>query len=147
MQIESVTAENFDEVLPLVAAYQEFYQAQPDHERNRRHFSRLLADESLGTQFLARGEDGRPLGMATVYFTLSSVRACTQCLMNDLYVVPAVRGQGIGRALVEHCRAFAAQRGFDAVIWTTAHDNLTAQRLYDSLPTTRSAWLHYRLPT
>jgi len=147
MKIETVTAENLAEVLPLVAAYQQFYEATPDEERNRRHFGRFLEDHTQGILFLARGPDGAPWGMATLYFTNSSVRACVQCLMNDLYVVPQSRGQGVGRALIEHCREYARQRGYDAIVWTTAMSNATAQRLYDSLPSTRSEWLHYRLPT
>jgi GNAT superfamily N-acetyltransferase len=147
MQIETVTDANFAEVLPLVAAYQEFYLAAPDTERNRRHFSRFLADHSQGILFLARADDGAAVGMATLYFTNSSVRACVQCLMNDLYVVASARGQGIGRALIEHCRQHAQQLGYDALIWTTASSNATAQRLYDSLGATSSQWLHYRLPS
>ncbi len=98
-----------------------------------------------GIQFLARDDAGRPVGMATLYFTDSSVRACEQCVMNDLYVVPGVRGRGIGRALIEHCRAYARQRGYPAIVWTTAATNATAQRLYDGLSAERSEWVHYRL--
>jgi len=147
MHIETVIAENFSEVLPLVAAYQEFYRAVPDAQRNRRHFSKFLDDHSQGILFLARADDGAALGFATLYFTNSSARAVVQCLMNDLFVVPAARGQGIGRALIEHCREHARKLGYDALVWTTAMSNATAQRLYDGIGGERSEWLHYRLPT
>ncbi len=147
MHIETVTHENFESVLPLVAAYQEFYRVAPDTERNRRHFGRFLEDHSQGILFLARGDDGAVLGFATLYFANSSVRACAQCLMNDLYVVPDSRGLGVGRALIEHCGSHARSQGYEAIVWTTEQSNVTAQRLYDSLPAARSAWLHYRLPT
>lgn len=146
MHIETVTPASFDDVLPLVAAYQVFYGAEPNEARNREHFGRFLNDHSRGVQFLARDEAGNAVGMATLYFTYSSVRACEQCLMNDLYVVPEVRGRGIGRALIEHCRNFARERGYRAIVWTTATDNATAQRLYDALTAERSTWVHYRLP-
>jgi GNAT superfamily N-acetyltransferase len=146
MHLETVTAKNFDDVLPLVAAYQVFYGAEPDAPRNREHFGRFLNDHSRGVQFLARDEAGRAVGMTTLYFIYSSVRACEHCLMNDLYVVPEVRGRGIGRALIEHCRSFVRERGYPAIVWTTAADNATAQRLYDGLSAERSEWVHYRLP-
>src|ERR1700689_4425185 len=123
MHIETVTGDNLSDLLPLVAAYQEFYQATPDVERNRRHFSRFLADHAQGILFLALADDGTPLGMATLYFTNSSVRACVQCLMNDLYVVAGARGQGIGRGLIEHCRQHAHSLGYEALVWTTAVSN------------------------
>ena len=76
---------------------------------------------------------------------LGSVTPGEYCLMNDLFVVPAARGQGVGRALILHCLAYAQSRGFGAIEWQTALDNATAQRLYDSLPSERSGWYSYTL--
>ena len=146
MHIETVTAETFERVLPLIADYQRFYEATPDEARNRAHFSRFLGDHSGGIQFVALGDDGGALGFATLYFTYGSVSARVNCLMNDLFTIPAARGQGIGRTLILHCLAYAKEHGFDSIYWQTAQTNATAQRLYDSLPTTRSAWYTYTLP-
>ncbi len=144
MMIETVKASNFDDALPLLAAYQEFYGVPPDVERNRRHFSRFLDDHSQGVLFLARDQRAA-IGVATLYFPFSSVRAGVQCLMNDLYVVPEARGQRVGRALIEHCQRYAREHGYAALVWTTAAGNHTAQRLYDKLGAERSDWVHYRL--
>lgn len=145
MNIETVSAGRLNQVLPLIAAYQRFYQAQPDDARNRTHFSRLLDDQARGIQFVALGEQSQALGFATLYFALGSVSPGEFCLMNDLYVVPEARGQGVGRALIRHCLGYAQSRGFDAIEWQTALDNHVAQRLYDSLPTERSGWYTYTL--
>ena len=145
MQIETVTAQTFERVLPLIAGYQRFYKAEPDEARNRAHFWRLLDDHAAGIQFVALDETGQALGFATLYFPLGSVTPGVACLMNDLFVVPETRGQGIGRALILHCLSYAKAHGFAKIHWQTALDNHTAQRLYDSLPTTRSGWYTYRL--
>jgi ribosomal protein S18 acetylase RimI-like enzyme len=145
MQIETVTTQTFERVLPLIAAYQRFYKAEPDAGRNRAHFGRLLDDHDSGIQFVALDEAGQALGFATLYFPLGSVTPGVSCLMNDLFVVPEARGQGIGRALILHCLSYANAHGFTKIHWQTALDNHTAQRLYDSLPTTRSGWYTYRL--
>jgi GNAT superfamily N-acetyltransferase len=146
MPIETVTEATFELVLPLIAAYQRFYEATPDEARNRAHFGRFLRDHSDGVQFLARADDGRPLGFATLYFPYSSLSAGVYCLLNDLYTVPEARGQGVGRALIGHCARHARGLGFARIAWQTAQTNATAQRLYDSLPTTRTAWFTYTLP-
>ena len=145
MQIETVTAQTFERVLPLIASYQRFYKAEPDEARNRVHFGRLLDDYDAGIQFVALDEAGQALGFATLYFPLGSVAPGVACLMNDLFVVPETRGQGIGRALILHCLSYAKAHGFPNMHWQTALDNHTAQRLYDSLTTTRSGWYTYRL--
>lgn len=145
MRIETVAPETFELVLPLIADYQRFYRATPDEARNRAHFSRFLHDHARGIQFVALGEQGQALGFATIYIALGSVSAGEYCLMNDLFTVPAARGQGVGRALIQHCLAYAQSRGFGAIEWQTALDNNTAQRLYDSLPTKRTGWYTYEL--
>jgi GNAT superfamily N-acetyltransferase len=146
MTIETVTEATFELVLPLIAAYQRFYEAPPDEARNRAHFGRFLHNHSGGVQFIARADDGRPLGFATLYFPFSSLSAGAYCLLNDLYTVPEARGRGVGRALIGHCARYAGELGFTRISWQTAQTNATAQRLYDSLPTTRTAWFTYTLP-
>jgi ribosomal protein S18 acetylase RimI-like enzyme len=65
--------------------------------------------------------------------------------MNDLYVDAAARGQGVGRALIEASAEVARERGALHLEWSTAPDNATAQRLYDSTGAIKSTWLDYEL--
>lgn len=145
MQIETVSDATFEHVLPLIAAYQQFYEAVPDPARNRAHFAQFIADQTHGIQFVTLDDAGRALGFATLYFPMGSVTPGQYCLMNDLFTVPESRGQGIGRALILHCLRYAQSRGFSKISWQTALTNATAQRLYDSLPTTRGGWYTYTL--
>ena len=145
MTIETVTPHNFEAVLPLIAGYQHFYGAEPDENRNRAHFSQFLEDHSRGVLFVAL-DDGAAVGFATLYCPFSSVRARAIRLMNDLFTVEAARGRGVGRALMEYCRHYAAAHDFPTLEWNTAQDNVSAQRLYDALNAKRSAWLNYNLP-
>src|SRR5262245_24390989 len=92
MHIETVTTATFEQVLPLIADYQRFYEATPDEARNRAHFGRFLADQSGGIQFVALDDARQALGFATLYFPFSSISAGQYCLMNDLFTVPAARG-------------------------------------------------------
>ncbi|MHA1158660.1 MAG: GNAT family N-acetyltransferase [Alphaproteobacteria bacterium] len=54
------------------------------------------------------------------------------CYLSDLFVDPAVRGHGTGRALIDHVRHFAAGRGMPQVRWLTNQYNHEARRLYDT---------------
>ena len=86
--IEFVTKENLDDVLPLIRAFQEFYDVPDiDDERNRAFFSQFGKDTPFGCQFLYRDKDV-VLGFATVYFSFVSTVAKKVGVMNDLYVSP-----------------------------------------------------------
>ncbi len=148
MAIEQVTTRNLEEVLPLIAAYQRFYQVETvDDDRNRAFFGQFARGHAPGVQFLYRSDEGRAVGFATLYFFYSSTSAEATAVMNDLYVSPTVRSGGVGRALILHVREHAAALGYRRILWMTATDNERAQRLYDSLPTTKSSWFEYELPT
>lgn len=147
MQIraEPITESQYETLLPMIAAYQGFYEAKAiDPERNRRFFSRFIAPSEEGMLIGAwRGEE--LIGYACLYWHHSSTRALDTVLMNDLYVDEAARGQGVGRALIEASAEVARERGAPLLEWSTAPDNATAQRLYDSTGAEKSTWIEYEL--
>jgi GNAT superfamily N-acetyltransferase len=134
-----------DDLLPMIAAYQRFYEVEKiDDERNRAFFSRFLAPSGDG-MLLGAWRDGELLGYACLYWTFTSLVPAEIVLMNDLYVVPEARGQGVGRALIEASASAARERGAHHLQWVTAPDNETAQRLYDSTGASREASIEYEL--
>ena len=133
-------------LLPLVAGYQRFYEAEPDDARNRAFFARFVAPSDDGLLLAAWDGDGAAVGFATLYWTFSSVSARESVLMNDLFVTGDARGRGVGRALIEAAEDAARERGLRRLTWMTAPDNAGAQRLYDRTGAERSSWLEYELP-
>jgi GNAT superfamily N-acetyltransferase len=145
IEISPVAGEEFEALLPLVAAYQRFYEVDDiDEERNRAFFRRFLAPSEDGL-LLGAHDDGELVGYACLYWHFSSLAAAESVLMNDLFVSAATRGRGVGRALIEAGAAVARERGAIHLEWATAPDNLTAQRLYDSTGAERSEWVGYEL--
>ncbi len=145
VDIAPVTAAELEQLLPLIAAYQRFYGVEEiDEERNRTFFRRFLAPSEIGMLIGAHQGD-RLVGHACLYWHFSSTLATDTVLMNDLYVDESVRGQGVGRALIEASAAVARGRGAPHLEWATEPDNLTAQRLYDSTGAERSEWVEYEL--
>ncbi len=145
IEIAPVSAAEFELLLPLIADYQRFYEAEGiDEERNRAFFRRFLSPSDDGMLLGARDGD-EILGYACLYWHFSSTQAVETVLMNDLFVSEAARGRGVGRALIETSAAVARERGAGHLEWSTAPDNLTAQRLYDSTGAERSEWVTYEL--
>jgi GNAT superfamily N-acetyltransferase len=144
-RIEPVAPAQLERLLPLIAAYQRFYEVEEiDGERNRAFFARFLAPSENGLLLGAwRGEE--PLGYACLYWHFTSLVPAETVLMNDLFVDPAARGQGVGRALIEASADVARSRGAHHLEWATAPDNEPAQRLYDATGATRTTWIEYEL--
>lgn len=145
LEIGPVAADEFERLLPLIAAYQRFYEVDEiDEQRNRAFFHRFLAPSKDGLLLGAR-DGGELVGYACLYWHFSSLSASESVLMNDLFVSEAARGRGVGRALIEASAAVARERGAAHLEWATAPDNHVAQRLYDSTGAERSEWVEYEL--
>ena len=141
--IHTISSENFEEALPLIKAYQAFYGVTDISDRhNRIFFSQFGINSTAGCQFMYCNEN-QALGFATVYISYSSTLADRVAVLNDLFVLPEQRGQGIGKQLIEHCQSYATKRDCARLQWLSSQDNKQAQALYDSLETNKSPWYFY----
>ncbi|MGA8747083.1 MAG: GNAT family N-acetyltransferase [Solirubrobacterales bacterium] len=135
----------FEALLPLIAAYQRFYEVdQIEAGRNRVFFRRFIAPSEDGL-LLGAWDGGQPVGYACLYWTFTSLVPAEIVLMNDLFVTEGSRGQGVGRALIEAAAEIARERGAHHLEWVTAPSNATARRLYDSTGAEREEWIAYEL--
>ena len=148
MHIEAVTEADIDELLPLMRAYCDFYEVAPSDHALTDMALALLDDPDLeGVQLIARDDDGRAVGFATIFWSWSTLSASRIAVMNDLFVHPDGRGGGYADALIAACVDHARERGTTSLQWQTAKDNETAQAVYDRVGGRREEWLDYSLPT
>lgn len=73
-----------------------------------------------------------PDGLALLRFRPSLWSAGPECYLAELYVVPARRGNGLGRALLDAAVALAVERGADRIELGTSEDDHAARALYES---------------
>ena len=141
------------ELMPMLRSYCDFYRVDPSDEKLAELSRALIADPGQGLQLIARQQDGIqrdgtagiPLGFATIFWTWQTLYAARVGVLNDLYVTPQSRGTGTGRALISHCLQLCHERGAAKLVWETAPDNETAQRLYDGIGAEKSTWFAYEL--
>lgn len=118
--------------------YLAFYETALPEEVYRNSFDRMLAGNA-GEPNEFRGMiaevDGRPAGLVHFYFHRHGWKIEDVCYLQDLYVDPAFRGTGLGRALIETVYDAADRQGCPAVYWLTQEFNATARRLYDRIAT------------
>jgi GNAT superfamily N-acetyltransferase len=143
--VRPIAEPDLEALLPMIAAYQRFYEVEDiDTERNRSFFRRFVVPGDDGIM-LGAWRSGELLGYACLYWTFTSLIPAKTVLMNDLYVAETARGQGIGRALIEASAEIARERGAAQLAWVTAPNNATAQRLYDSTGASRQDTIEYIL--
>jgi ribosomal protein S18 acetylase RimI-like enzyme len=86
------------------------------------------------TVILLAGREGEePCAVAVMRFRLSIWEPDLECYLAELYVAPARRGQGIGRALMEAAMAAAREQGAGYMDLGTAETDVAARALYESL--------------
>ena len=85
----------------------------------------------------------RIAGLAHYLFHPSTTKVGPSCYLNDLFTVEALRGQGVGRALIEAVGGCAKAGGASSVYWQTHETNATAMRLYDRV-SAKSGFIVYR---
>ena len=117
----------------LWTGYLEFYETSVSEEVYATYFERLLGDDPRDLTCLIAEKDGRAVGLTHYLFHRHGWRLEEVCYLQDLFVDPAARGTGAGRALIEAVYAAADAEGAPAVYWLTQDFNTTGRLLYDRI--------------
>jgi GNAT superfamily N-acetyltransferase len=127
-EIIQARPEQVDVAAPLFDAYRQFYKQPSNLERARDFLRARLAREESLVYLAMRG--GEAVGFMQLYPSFSSIALKRLWVLNDLYVVPAMRTHGVGAALLECAKDLARRTEARGIILSTATDN-PAQRLYE----------------
>jgi GNAT superfamily N-acetyltransferase len=130
--------------LRLFKGYIEFYKANVAEAVIDETWRRLLAgspDFHIGLVAVAANDT--PCGLAHVLFHRSTWSPTCYCYLEDLFVDPARRKTGAGRALIEATYREADARGATRTYWATQEFNYAARALYDQVAT-KSVFVQYR---
>jgi GNAT superfamily N-acetyltransferase len=95
----------------------------------------LFGERPVAESVVAEVE-GRVVAFALFFTNFSTFLARPGLYLEDLYVQPAQRGSGIGRALLRHLAALAAARGCGRFEWSVLDWNANAIRFYESMGAT-----------
>ena len=129
---------------PLLAAYAEEMRATLAGHRpaGPEAQAALLAAHPAAEVLVAEDAAGLPCGFA-VLFDLPEIVFARSCgMLDDLFVHPASRGQGIARALIAAAAAMGRARGWSHLRWIVPEANAGAIALYDRIAA-RADWRSY----
>ncbi len=112
-----------------------------DYERLSHEVTATEADlhEALFAQQPSRAHailadiDGRSVGLALFYYTLSTFKARPNIFLEDLFVEPGHRGTGIGLALMRHLAARAVAEQCGRLEWRVLNWNQPSIDFYQRI--------------
>ncbi|KIH80736.1 GNAT family N-acetyltransferase [Pseudomonas batumici] len=132
IEIRPVTAADQAVWRPLWQAYLKFYDTELPDSIYQSTWQRFL-DPAEPTNAALAWQDGKAVGVVHFIYHRSNWSIQNSCYLQDLFVTPGLRGTGVGRLLIEHVYATAAQAGCNRVHWLTHETNATAIQLYERI--------------
>jgi ribosomal protein S18 acetylase RimI-like enzyme len=105
----------------------EYEDVTPGPRKLAERISFLLGEGDTEVLLAGSGPDG----IAVLRFRPAIFSEALECYLAELYVAPARRGQGLGRALMEAAIALARERGADHMDLGTSEDDVAARGLYE----------------
>ncbi len=138
-----------DDVAHLLRLVRELavYEREPDAVvATERLLHEALFGSDPSASCLVAETEGAVVGLALWFPTFSTWLGRPGLHLEDLYVDPAHRGSGIGRALLCALAAIAADRDWGRVDWQVLDWNVDAQAFYRSLgANSLNDWTTYRI--
>lgn len=129
--VRRATGRDLKVLVSLFEAYRRFYR-QKSAPRRARQFLRQRLRRGESIIFLATNA-GAAVGFVQLYPSFDSLTMRRLWVLNDLFVPPAARRQGVAQALMTRAARFAKQTRAKGLILETAVDNRAAQKLYETL--------------
>ena len=143
-EIRPAQASDKERWLVLWQGYLDFYKTVLTSQQSELTWSRIMYPE-FNMKCAVAVQDGQVIGFTTYNLQNSTWSANGHCYLEDLFVDPAARGTGAGRALIDYVKDFAISNKCSRLYWNTDEDNATARKLYDTY-TLESGKRQYRVP-
>jgi GNAT superfamily N-acetyltransferase len=132
-QIQPATAEDVAVIFQLIRELAEYERAPNDAVATEEGLRDVLFGHQASAQVVIAREGGEPVGFAVYFFNFSTWLGRPGLYLEDLFVRPAHRGKGYGRALLVRLAQIAQERGCGRMEWAVLDWNEPAIQFYKKL--------------
>jgi GNAT superfamily N-acetyltransferase len=126
----------------LWRGYCDFYEREPNEMVADYTWQRIMDPASPVQAIVADAPGVGVIGMANYMLHESTAALTPVCYLQDLFVEPDERGEGVGEALIDWLVAQMQAQGWARLYWNTRENNYRARGLYDKY-TSRDAFVRY----
>jgi GNAT superfamily N-acetyltransferase len=146
LEIRQARPDDVPLLLVLFRELAEYERLQDQLQATQELLERALFSERPAAEALVAEHGGAPVGYALFYPTFSTFLAIQGVWLEDLFVRPAHRKSGAGRALLAAVAARARERGAQRLEWSALDWNELALGFYRGLGAQRmDEWVTHRL--
>lgn len=124
--------------------YTRFYEREPNEAITRHTWTRILDSKSPVDSIVIEDDTGRVIGIANYLLHENTSALKPVCYLQDLFVDPASRAHGAGKAMIDWLVAEMKRNGWSRLYWATKENNYRARGLYDKF-TPHSGFLRYQI--
>ena len=134
-------------ILTLIHALAQYEKAAPEEVPvNLDVLRESLFGASPAAEVLLAEVDGETAGFALFFHNFSTWQGRRGLYLEDLFVYPAMRGRGIGKALLRELARIAMERGCARMEWAVLDWNAPSIAFYKSLgAVSMDEWTIFRL--
>ena len=114
---------------------------------SQRQLSNALFGRKRFAEVLLAFWNEAPAGFAVYFYQFSTFKTAPVLYLEDLFVKPAFRSRGIGRALFDRLKILAQERGCCRMQWAALDWNEPALRFYKGIGAEQQVeWVRFELP-
>ena len=132
-EIRTTAEADLPVILSLIRELAEYERAPDAVVATEAGLREVLFGEKPSAEVLLALEEGEPIGFAVYFFNFSTWLGRPGLYLEDLFVRPAVRGKGYGRALLERLAQIAQERNCGRMEWAVLDWNDPAIQFYRKL--------------
>jgi GNAT superfamily N-acetyltransferase len=145
-EIRPAKPDDCDIILSLIRELAEYEKLAHEVETTAEKLRATLFVDPPAAHCVLAFADGQPAGFALYFFNYSTFLAKRGLYLEDLFVKPAHRGAGLGKALLLHLARIANARGCGRMEWSVLDWNEPAIGFYKKLGAVPMAeWTVFRL--
>ncbi len=133
MALRRAVRADVPEILRLIRALAEYEKLASDVVATETALAETLFGAEPAAEVLLAEEDGRAVGFALFFRNYSTFLAKPGIYLEDLFVEPAYRGRGLGKALLGAVARLAVERGCGRFEWAVLDWNEPAIGFYKTL--------------
>ncbi len=146
LQIRKATSADATLILRFITDLAIYEKAEHEVLTTEADIQKSLFAESATAQAIICEQAGEPIGFAVYFFSYSTWLGKNGLFLEDLYVAPASRGTGTGKALLKHLAAIAIENDCGRFEWNVLDWNEPAIQFYQAIGAQpQNEWVGYRL--